>query len=250
MSVVAFVLAFAIGIVLGLVGGGGSILTNPVLVYAVGATPQAAIVMGYPIVGGAALVGAIQHWRSRTIAMSALPVGLAAMLGAWLGTLLVFRLGIGGQARFALLSVTMIGAGLAMLYDARRSAPPSPRAEPAWPALLAIGVSVGGLTGIVGVGGGFLMVPALIVLGGLELRRAIGTSLLVIAMSTAVSFIAQRGSSDVDWGIVLPFGATAALGLMVGSLLVSRVPAATLKKSFAGLLVVVGSAILYEYLTL
>jgi uncharacterized membrane protein YfcA len=214
-------------------------------------SPQSAIVMGYPIVGGAALVGALQHWRAGTIALgTTVPVGIAAVIGAWLGTQLVYRLGLDGQVRFALLSVTMIGAGLAMLRDALRKSPPQPRAAPTWPALLTIGVAVGALTGVVGVGGGFLMVPALIVLGGLELRPAIGTSLLVIAMSTTASFFAQRASADVDWGIILPFGASSAAGLVAGSLLVAHIPQRALKMSFASLLVLVGALIMYQYLTI
>lgn len=251
MSIIAYLLAFGIGITLGLVGGGGSILANPVLVYVIGVSPQAAIVMGYPIVGGAALVGAIQHWRAKTIALgTTVPVGVAAMLGAWLGTQLVVRLGLDGQVRFALLALTMIVAGGAMLRDTLRRTPPVPREEPSWPALLAIGIAVGMLTGVVGVGGGFIMVPALILVGGLELRRAIGTSLLVIAMSTAASFFAQRGATDVDWGIILPFGITTAAGLVAGSLLVSRIPQRALKQGFAGVLVLVGALIMYQYLTI
>ena len=251
MSIAAVVLAFAIGLTLGLVGGGGSILANPALVYVVGINPQSAIVMGYPIVGGAALIGAIQHWRAGTIALrTTVPVGLAAMVGAGLGTQLVFSLGLDGQVRFALLSVTMVAAGLAMLRDTLRKAPPTPRGEPTWPALLGIGVAVGALTGVVGVGGGFLMVPALIVLGGLELRRAVGTSLLVIAMSTTVSFIAQRSAADVRWDIILPFGASPAAVLVAAAFVVARIPQRALKQAFASLLVVVGSLIMYQYLTI
>ncbi len=251
MLIVALALAVGIGLTLGLVGGGGSILANPVLVYVLGVSPQSAIVMGYPIVGGAALIGAIQHWRSGTIdPRTTLPVGVAAMVGAWLGTRLVFALGLDGQVRFALLSLTMIAAGLAMLRDTLRQAPERTRTEPTWPALLLIGVGVGALTGVVGVGGGFLMVPALILLGGLELRRAVATSLLVIAMSTATSFLAQRGSADVHWDIILPFGAAVAAGIVAASFLVARIPQRAIKLAFAALLVLVGALILYQYLTL
>lgn len=251
MIVAALALAVLIGLTLGLVGGGGSILANPVLVYVLGLSPQSAIVMGYPIIGGAALVGAIQHWRSQTIDLrTSIPVGLAAMLGAWLGTRLVFLLGLDGQVRFALLAITMILAGLAMWRDTLRPAPDTTREDPTWPALLAIGVMVGALTGIVGVGGGFLMVPALIVLGGVELRRAVGTSLLVIAMSTTSSFVAQRGTADVRWDIILLFGASVAVGLVAASFIASRIPHRALKQGFASLLVVLGALILYQYLTL
>lgn len=251
MSIAALALALAIGLTLGLVGGGGSILANPVLVYVLGMSPQSAIVMGYPIIGGAALLGAIQHWRARTIDLrTTIPVGLAAVLGAWLGTRLVFRLGLDGQVRFALLSITMILAGLAMWRDTLRATQDAVRKDPTWPALLAIGVVVGALTGVVGVGGGFLMVPALIVLGGLELRPAVGTSLLVIAMSTTMSFLAQRGAADVRWDIILPFGASVAVGLVTASFIVQRIPQRGLKQAFATLLVLVGSLILYQYLAL
>lgn len=251
MSIVAALLAFGIGLTLGLVGGGGSVLANPVLVYVLGVSPQSAIVMGYPIVGGAALVGAVQHWRAGTIALrSTLPVGLAAILGAWLGTQLVFRLGLDGQVRFALLSVAMIVSGLAMLRDSLRKAPPTPRAAPSLAMLLPVGVVVGMLTGVVGVGGGFLMVPALIVLGGLEMRRAVGTSLLVIAMTTTISFLAQRSTADVRWDIIVPFAVAAAAGLVTASLVAARAPQRPLKIGFAALLVAIGALILYQYLTI
>ena len=243
-------LAFGIGVVLGLVGGGGSILTNPVLVYAAGVSPAGAIVMGYPIVGGAALLGAVQHLRAGTIAArTTVPMGLAAMLGAWLGTRIVIALGLDGQVRFALLSLTMVLAGAAMLRDVWRAAPPRAGAVARWPALLAIGVGVGVLTGVVGVGGGFLIVPALIILGGLELRPAVGTSLLVIAMSTSASFMAQRGDADVDWGIVLPFLALAGAGLLAATAVAARLPQRALKGAFAVALVGIGGTILVQYLT-
>jgi hypothetical protein len=251
MSIAAALLAFAVGITLGLVGGGGSILANPILVYVMGISPQSAIVMGYPIIGGAALVGAAQHWKAGTIALrTTVPVGIAAVLGAWLGTQLVFRLGLDGQVRFALLSATMILAGLAMLRDTFRSEPKPGRADPTWPALLAIGTVVGALTGVIGVGGGFVMVPALIVLGGLELRRAVATSLLVIAMSTTASFLAQRTAADVQWAVIVPFGAAVAAGIVTASLVAARVPQQALKRAFAGVLVVTGALIMYQYLTI
>lgn len=250
MSPLAYACALGIGLVLGLVGGGGSILTNPALVYVAGASPAGAIVMGYPIVGGAALLGALQHFKARTIHPgSTLPMGLAAMAGAWLGTRIVFALGLDGQLRFALLSLTMILAGAAMLRDVRRTTPPRPRTGRHWAPLLAIGVVVGVLTGIVGVGGGFIIVPALIVLGGLEFRPAVGTSLVVIAMSTTVSFLSQRATADVDWGIVLPFLGTAAAGLLGGTAIAARVPQRALKGAFAVALVGLGGTILFQYLT-
>ncbi len=249
MSIVAIGLALAIGLTLGLLGGGGSILTVPVFVYALGLDPKLAIAMSLPVVGGAALVGAIQHWRKGNVALrTALPFGLAAMVGAFAGARLAT--GINGHVQLAIFSVVMIAAALSMFHSARAAEPAIPRAAPSWPSLLAIGVGVGAVTGLVGAGGGFLIVPALVILGGLGMSQAVGTSLLVIAMNTTAGFLGYQGSVDIDWALVLKFGAVTAIGILVGSSLVHRVSQRALKQAFAVLLLVVGSMILYQYLTI
>lgn len=257
MSIVAIVLALVIGITLGLLGGGGSILTVPVFVYALGLDPKRAIAMSLPVVGGAALVGALQHWRKGNVALrTALPFGLAAMAGAFAGARLAT--GINGHVQLAIFSLVMLAAAVSMLRSARadRLAAPraaegaTPDAAPRWPSLLGIGVGVGAVTGLVGAGGGFLIVPALVILGGLSMAQAVGTSLLVIAMNTASGFLGYQGSVDIDWALVLRFGSVTAIGILVGSSLVPLVPQRALKQAFAVLLLVVGSMILYQYLTI
>lgn len=248
MSIVAAALALVIGLTLGLLGGGGSILTVPVFVYALGLDPKRAIAMSLPVVGGAALVGAVQHWRKGNVALrTALPFGAAAMLGAFAGARLAG--GLNGQVQLAIFSLVMLAAAVAMFRSARASQPATPRAAQSWPALLAIGVGVGAVTGLVGAGGGFLIVPALVILGGLSMPQAVGTSLLVIAMNTSAGFLGYQGTVDIDWPLVVRFGSVTAIGILAGSSLVQYVPQRALKQAFAGLLVVVGSMILYQFLT-
>lgn len=246
MTPLAAVLALVIGLTLGLLGGGGSILTVPVFVYALGLEPKRAIAMSLPVVGGAALVGAVQHWRKGNVVLrTALPFGAAAMLGAFLGARLAG--GLNGHIQLALFAVVMLGAAVSMLRSAKRSEPVTPRAAPSWPALLAIGVGVGSVTGLAGAGGGFLIVPALVVLGGLSMAHAVGTSLLVIAMNTLSGFLGYQGSVDVDWSLVVWFGGVTAVGILAGSALVSHVPQRALKIAFAVLLLLIGSWILFQY---
>jgi len=134
----------------------------------------------------------------------------------------------------------MILAGVAMLRDVLSTHPLEPT-EPHPTALLATGVGVGALTGIVGVGGGFLMVPALVVLGGQAMRQAVATSLLVISMSTALAFALQRADAPVDWGIGLPFVALTVIGMLGSASLLQRIPQRPLKGVFALTLIIVGA---------
>ncbi len=241
MSPLAALLALGIGIVLGLVGGGGSILTQPVLHHVVGLSPESAIVLGYPIVGVTALVGAIRQLRTGAITLpGTLPMGIAAMAGAWVGTRIVTWLGLSGETRFLLLAGTMLVAGVAMLRDVLRDRPLEPT-TPHPAGLIATGITVGALTGIVGVGGGFLMVPALVVLGGQAMRQAVGTSLLVISMSTALAFTLQHGDAPIDWTIGLPFLALTVIGMLGSASLLQRIPPRPLKGVFAVTLILIGA---------
>jgi len=161
------------------------------------------------------------------------------MAGAWAGTRLVAVLGIAGETRFLLLAGTMVVAGAAMLRDVIRDHPPVPQdRHPA--ALLLTGVAVGALT-VVGVGGGFLMVPALVLLGGLPMRLAVGSSLVIISMSTALAFALQRHDAAVDWTLGLPFLALTITGMLVSSAIVHRIPTRPLKGAFALTLLIVGA---------
>lgn len=219
MLILGLALAALIGLSLGLLGGGGSILTVPVLVYVLGFAAKPAIAMSLPVVGVTSLVGAALHWRLGNVRVAtALTFGVLAMAGAFAGAkLAVF---VSGAVQLALLAVVMLAAAVSMLRRTRveSDAPASPR-----PALLVpVALGVGVLTGLVGIGGGFLVVPALVLLARVPMRMAVGTSLLVIAMNSASGFAGYVGTVHVDWGFLAGFTAAAVAGALVGAALVAR----------------------------
>jgi uncharacterized membrane protein YfcA len=246
---IGYVLAILIGISLGLLGGGGSILTVPTLVYVMNVEPKAAIVMSLPIVGLTALFAGVRHWRAGQVDLRvAIGFGVVAMIGSL--TAAKLAKGIPGVVQLSLLGVVMLVAAAVMM---RRSGPSSgANAEsqadpPARPALLGVvGVGVGALTGLVGIGGGFLFVPALVLLGGMPIKRAVGTSLIVIAMNTAAAAVGYRGQASIDWTVVMAFTACAIGGSLIGARLVGRVSSGELRKGFAWFLVVIAVFVLWQ----
>ncbi len=257
MSALAVFLALLIGITLGLLGGGGSTLTVPVFVYALGYDPKLAIAMSLPVVGGASLVGAIRHWRLGNIDLrTAVPFGLAAMAGAFGGAQLARFLS--GRTQLMIFAVVLAAAAITMFRNAQRQEP-AVRAEATgerataagerakrMPWLLVAGVATGTLTGIVGVGGGFMMVPALVILGGVPMKKAVGTSLLVIATNTATAYAGYHEVVDVPWNVVISFGLVTVVGIFVGAAFIRRVPQQVLKRAFALLLIAIALLIFWQ----
>lgn len=243
MLTLALVLAALIGLSLGLLGGGGSILTVPVLVYVLGFAAKPAIAMSLPVVGITSLVGAAMHWRLGNVRVpTALTFGLLAMVGAFAGAKLAAYMS--GAAQLSLLAVVMLAAAGSMLRGSRPDDKnePTPRAT----LLVPVALSVGVLTGLVGIGGGFLVVPALVLLARVPMKEAVGTSLLVIAMNSASGFVGYLGSVDFDWRFLSGFTVAAVCGALVGTSLAERVPQATLKRGFAVFLLMMGGFVLYR----
>lgn len=244
MTIVAAVGALLVGLTLGLLGGGGAIVTVPVLVYALGLDPKLAVVMALPIVGGVSAIGVIQHWRQGNVDFrTAGAFGLAAMAGAFGGAKLAQF--ISGTLQLLLLAALMLGSAYSMLRSPKITAVESDTRN-LGPTVLLVGLGVGVLTGLLGIGGGFLLVPALVVLANVPMRQAVGTSLTVIAMNTVAGYLGYRGQVDVPWTLVLQFGAIAAVGIVVGSALVPRIPQAGLKKSFGVLLILLSALIIWQ----
>ena len=247
MAALGFALAFLIGMSLGLMGGGGSILTVPVFVYVLGFAAKPAIAMSLPVVGATSLVGALGHWRAGNVAgRVGLLFGAAAMVGAFAGARLsVF---LSGAVQLTLLAGVMLTAAISMLRSRAGTAAETAEVDRPLPfgTLAVVGFFVGVLTGLVGIGGGFLIVPALVLLGRVPMKQAIGTSLFVIAMNSASGFAGYAGSVEVRWGFVAAFTGVAIAGIVVGTSLVRFVSAATLKRGFAVFLLVVGVLILYQ----
>ena len=247
MTLLGLAFAGVIGLALGLLGGGGSILTVPVLVYVLGVAAKPAIAMSLPVVGLTSLVGAAAHWRLGNVRLTTAAVfGILAMGGAFAGARLsVF---LSGAAQLVLLAVVMVAAAIGMLWTRRSHrggrSEQTPRAQ--WSLLAPVAVAVGVLTGLVGVGGGFLIVPALVLLARVPMRQAVGTSLLVIALNSAAGFGGYIGTIDIDWAFLARFTAVTIAGALVGAAMASRVPVTALRRAFAVFLLVVGGVVLYK----
>lgn len=243
MLILGLLLAATIGLALGLLGGGGSILTVPVLVYVLGIDAKPAIAMSLAIVGVTSLLGAALHRRLGNVRLDvAAAFGLVAMLGAFAGA--TFAKSLSGATQLVLLAIVMLAAAVSMLRSGHTETPSG--ASPRLALLLPVGFGVGVLTGLVGIGGGFLIVPALVLLARLPMRQAVGTSLLVIAMNSAAGLAGYLGVVPLDWAFLAGFTAVAAVGAVAGTALGARVPQPLLKRGFALFLLVVGGFVLYR----
>jgi uncharacterized membrane protein YfcA len=243
----AWIGALLVGLVLGLLGSGGSILTVPVLVYLVGEPSKLAIAESLGIVTLISAVGAIPFaLRKKVSWRSVLLFGVPGTAGAYGGALISDF--IPGALQLAIFAVVMLVAAVLMF---RTTAPyhrdaDGPRA--AWKVMID-GLLVGVLTGLVGVGGGFLIVPALVLLGGLPMHLAIGTSLFVIAIKSIGGFykyVELMGVDQIHWDLVFIFGALGIVGSFVGGRMGAYVPQQKLKRIFAGFLLVMGAVILWQ----
>lgn len=229
-------LAILVGLTLGLLGGGGSILTLPILVYLLKVDTTPAIAISLFVVATTSAVATVQHARAKNVDFrTGLIFSAAGMVGAVAGGQIAPLL----SDRFLLLlfAAIMLTTAVAML----RKKPATDEAEevvtndrPLPVAKILIeGVIVGAITGMVGAGGGFLVVPALALLGGLSMQRAIGTSLLVITAKSYAGFASLMATTSIDWALTLTFTAAAIAGTLPGVYLAKKIPAAGLRKGFA-----------------
>jgi uncharacterized membrane protein YfcA len=254
--IVGFALALLIGLVLGVLGGGGAILTIPVLHHVMGYTIRQAVPMSLVVVGITSAAGAVGHWRQGLVQLrTAAGFGIPAMLGAVLGADVGPR--VRDDIRLTVFAAVLLGAAFAMYRGTRvrrltlhpdPSVPESPRfAHPALGVTL-IGGGVGFLTGFVGVGGGFLYVPVLTVLAGLPVRESIGTSLVLIVLSCAAGIARYLGNAELralDWTTVAWFTGIALVGVVLGTRLVPYVSQQKLRRGFAALLLVLGLVVMF-----
>lgn len=250
MNFLAWGGALAIGLSLGLLGSGGSILTVPILVYLLREPDKVAIAESLAIVGGISLMAAIPYaLRGRIDLRNALLFGLPGMAGTVLGASLAQM--VPGAVQMSVFAGVMLAAAAAMLRR-RRLAPAETEPRAAWKIALD-GSGVGALTGFVGVGGGFLIVPALVLLGGLSMGQAVGTSLVVIALNSGSGFLRYREVlADLhavpDWKLIATFVALGSAGALAGNLLGGRVPQDRLRRIFGYFLIVMGALILADRL--
>ncbi|WP_327002420.1 sulfite exporter TauE/SafE family protein [Dactylosporangium sp. NBC_01737] len=240
-------LAVVIGISLGLLGGGGSILAVPLLVYVTGLPTKEAIATSLLVVGTTSAVAVLPHLRAGRVRWrTGLIFGVAGMTGAYAGGRAAGYLPAG--VLLTAFAVMMLATATAMIRGRRATATkPVPHELPVV-RVVADGIVVGLVTGLVGAGGGFLVVPALALLGGLPMPVAVGTSLVVIALKSIAGFAGYLSSVSIDWGVAAVVTVAAIAGSLIGVRLADRIPADTLRKAFGWFVVTMGLFVLGQQL--
>lgn len=242
MTPLAAALALVMGLTLGLLGGGGSILAVPILVYVLAIESKVAIATSLLVVGSTAAFALIPHARAGNVVWKTGAVfGGFGMAGAYAGGVLAkfvpdALLLIG----FALL---MFAAGLAMLRK-KRGENAETSTPAALPVIAAEGLVVGVVTGLIGAGGGFVIVPALVLMGGLSMRDAVGTSLFIIAIKSVAGFAGYMAHVDIRWDLAAGFALCSVTGAFVGSMLAKRIDPSVLKQGFGVFVLVVAAVML------
>ncbi len=243
MIALTVALATVVGISLGLLGGGGSILMVPLLAYVAGMDPKHAIATSLLVVGVTSAIAAVTHARAGRVRWRvAAMFGAVAMAGAYGGGLLARF--IPGTALLVAFAAIMIAAGLAMLRGRGDAAGPD-RPMPVLK-IAVLGLTVGVISGLVGAGGGFLLVPALALVGGLTMPVAVGTSLVIISMQSFAGFAGHLANEQIDWRLAAFVIAAAVAGAVIGGRLVAFVDAATLRTMFGWLVLGMASVILAQ----
>jgi hypothetical protein len=240
-GILGLALAFTVGIVLGFLGGGGSILAVPIFLYIFRVPTNSAIAMSLPVVSMSAFVGFLTHWRQGSVNLRVgIPFAICATISAFLTGLWAHL--VAEWIRLGLFAVFALTAALFMLRDSlreTRSDAPAIETPPHFSVILALtAVGVGALTSIIGAGGGFIIVPALVFFAMVPVKQAVGSSLLVITANAFAGFLGNIGRVPIDWRLVLSFTAVAALGALAGSRLHRIVPQRRIKQSFAAFVIV------------
>ena len=245
-------LALLVGFVLGLLGGGGSVLTVPILIYALHLEVKPAIATSLCVVGLVSFIGFLSHVKQRTVETRvALIFGPFAVAAAYISARLAKH--IPGEVQLILFALVGLAGSVLMFRGTFRKNEGAEVADYHFDTnrnaliLLALqGIAVGALTGVVGVGGGFLIVPALVLVEKLPMRLAVGTSLLVITMNALSGFAGYAGTVPIDWSLVIWFTGIAAIGSIVGTMISKRVPQRHLRQVFGVLLIGVSLYVLYR----
>jgi uncharacterized protein len=252
-------LALFVGLSLGILGGGGSILAVPIFIYVLGIPPKPAIAMSLAVVGATSFAGFLAHWRQRNVDLGvawifALFAVAGAFTGARLARLIPAPVQLALFGGFALTAAWfMYRSGSRDLSRGRDLGATTVR-EPAGDAgargdrphpmlLAAVGIAVGVFTAIIGAGGGFMIVPALVLLARVPMRAAVGTSLLILTANALSGFAGYLGQLPIDWSLLVWFTGVAIVGIVMGSAVVRHVPQPRLKQAFSMMVVVLGAYI-------
>ena len=259
IEIIGYFGALVIGVVLGLVGGGGSILTVPIFVYLLYINPVMATAYSLFVVGISALVGAFRNMQKglvdfRTAVVFAIPAFIAVYIARkyivpmipdqlfLVGDFMVTK-DIGIMIFFA---VIMLIASISMIRDRKSQSEVETQVRYNYPLIIIEGLIIGLLTGIVGAGGGFLIIPALVVLAKLPMKKAVATSLLIIAIKSLIGFIGDIQNLEIDWTFLLSFSVVSIVGIFIGVWLNKFIDGKKLKKAFGWFVLVMGVYIIFK----
>jgi uncharacterized protein len=242
----ALFLALLIGITLGALGSGGSIVTLPILVYVAGVAPKSAIGMSMAIVGGTSFLGCYFHWRRGNFrTRPAIVFGVTGILGAYIGSMGTHL--VSSPILMLVFSLLMLVVGVRMIVFRTPAVPPD--CECRLGRCIPVGFLIGLITGFLGVGGGFLIVPALVWFAGLDLRRAIGTSLAIIAANSASGLVGQLRYARWDWSLTGKILLCSLVGMGFGIAIATRCQERSLRKAFAVAVIGLASAMAWQVLS-
>jgi uncharacterized membrane protein YfcA len=264
MEIIGYLASVLMGLALGLVGGGGSILTVPILVYIFNVDPVLSTAYSLFVVGLTSAVGSYSHFRKGNVHWkTALIFGAPSIIAVFSVRKfvipnipdLIFRIGdfevSKSLAILVLFAVLMILASYSMIRKPKLAKAVDKDVSYNYPLIFIEGLLVGSITGLVGAGGGFLIVPALVLLSGLSMKKAIGTSLVIIALKSLIGFTGDLESGmDINYQFMLIFSAFAIGGIIIGSNLTKLVPNEKLKPAFGWFVLVMGILILVKELLL
>jgi uncharacterized membrane protein YfcA len=237
MYLLGLILSAVIGLSLGLIGGGGSILTVPILVYFLGVEAREAVGMSLAVVGATSLFGSFLHWKRGSVDFSSgLLFGISGIVGAFLGSPLTHLVSPG--VLLLIFGALMFVVAISMLWR-RQHSESETKHKANLPKSILAGFGVGVLTGFLGVGGGFLIVPALILFGGLQMKEAIGTSLFVIFLNCVAGLVGHASQSHFGWSLTATVTILAVGGAGLGTILSHHLAAHRLQKMFAMLVLAV-----------
>lgn len=261
MEIIGYIASLAIGISLGLIGGGGSILTVPVLVYLFKVDVVPATAYSLFIVGATSLVGSIPKYRAGEINIrTAIIFGIPSIAAVYATRAfivpaipkVIFQAGSFTVTKsllmMTLFAVLMVFASVSMIRDKKQATEESDEQKFNYPLILLEGAIVGMLTGLVGAGGGFLIIPALVLLSKLPMKQAVGTSLLIIAAKSLIGFTGDLGKMNMDWTLLLSVTGLAIAGIFIGNMLGKKVSPVKLKKGFGWFVLVMGIYIIIQVL--
>jgi uncharacterized membrane protein YfcA len=260
MEIIGYIASIFIGIALGLIGGGGSILTVPVLFYLFGLDTVTATAYSLFIVGLTSAVGTVSYFKKGLVNIkTAIVFGIPSIIAVFLTRAYlvpaipkqVFSIGdfvvTKGILMMLVFAVMMIAASYSMIKKDKKQ-PNENEGEQKfnYPIILVEGTIVGILTGLVGAGGGFLIIPAFVILSKLPMKEAIGTSLVIIAAKSLIGFFGEGSETVIDWSLLTKVSAFAIVGIIIGTMLSKKIDGAKLKPAFGWFVLVMGFYIIVK----